>query len=118
LGWCRPRDASENLLDTKRTRLLESPEALRRFAAGGTAWRFENTGRHVQTLVELAVDAIELASPDARKHWLAVADWLPGYRTESLTRRLGCMSEPERTFADRLLQTNAERIRDECRRRT
>ncbi|WP_448062620.1 hypothetical protein [Cellulomonas hominis] len=45
------------------------------FARRGTAWRFENyTGRPTRTLVQLAIDGLELASAPAQRYWAEQID--------------------------------------------
>jgi hypothetical protein len=71
---CRSYDHANslgyNLDDAKRTARLAAPGGVRSWCSKGTAHRFEHTpGRSPQTLVQAAVRALGLASPEARGHW-------------------------------------------------
>ncbi len=84
------------------------------FARAGTAWRFENNSDSpMRTLVELAVDAIELSSKTARDFWSGCITMLAAVDPVPLFDQIEPMSVPARRFACRLLEINARRLRDE-----
>ncbi len=109
-----------NLRDDERDRrlLLGAGHDVAAFATRGTAWRFENNpGQPMRTLVEMAVDALELASDAARAHWNEAITRLGFVETSSRVERIEAMSVAARRFAGRLLEINGRRLRDECDRR-
>ncbi|KMM46587.1 hypothetical protein CWIS_04485 [Cellulomonas sp. A375-1] len=110
-----------NLLDEKRKRRLAlgGEHGIVAYAERGSAWRFENTSTQpVRTLVELAIDGIEMASADARAYWTEAVSSLEAVDPEPLFARISAMSDPARTFACELLKINGRRLRDECDRRS
>lgn len=109
-----------NVRDAERDRRLRQGHGhdVAAFARRGTAWRFENgPDKPMRTLVELAVDALDMASGDARAYWVDVIARLDSVETTALFERIEPMSEPARRFAGRLLEINGGRLRDECHRR-
>lgn len=110
-----------NMRDDERLRRLRLGPGhdVEAFATRGTAWRFENSqARPLRTLVELAVDALEMVSAAARAHWIDLIAQLESVNSSALFGRIDSMSEPARMFAARLLQINGRRLRDECDRRS
>jgi len=104
-----------NLDDAKRTVQLALPGGVRSWCRKGTAYRFEYTpGRSPQTLVEAAVRALGLASPEARQHWPRQVDRVTEQDMTSIIERLPEMSEVARTFAKEVLLMNRKRVLDAC----
>lgn len=104
-----------NLRDDERLRRLagDTPRDLADFASKGDAWRFENSGRPIRTLVELAVDGVTSASRDAVAYWGETIDRLATLDVAPIFDRLDGMSVAARMFACRLLEINGRRLRDE-----
>lgn len=109
-----------NLQDAARSARLADVGGggMRRFAERGDAWRFENQGRPVRSLVAHARDALDLASPSARAFWGEIIERLADLETAEIFSRIDTMSDPERRFACELLTINGRRLRDECRPRS
>ena len=104
-----------NLTDEKRHVLLQQGRpAVEAYAEKGTAWRFESKPGAVASLVRHASDALELASPAGRSHWITRFEALRQDGFDSILTRLDGMSDLERRFASDLLRINTERLRDEC----
>ncbi|WP_144679702.1 MULTISPECIES: HipA domain-containing protein [Cellulosimicrobium] len=105
------------LTEVQRTETADDAMKLRRFAEGGLARRFENTGPEtIPTLVTLARDAIDIASSTGRRHWTAVATALPVDAARTVVERVPGLSVGTRRFIIRLVEENARRIRRECDR--
>lgn len=98
-----------NLTDAKRESV-----GVEKFAFGGTAWRFEHTGKCKTTLVELAGHALALSSDSGRAYWcerVAALDLAPV--VDALAeRRIEHLSVVASRFITELLDTNLRRLRD------
>ena len=104
-----------NLDDAKRTAQLAQPGGVRNWCRKGTAHRFEYTpGRAPQTLVQAAIRALGLASPEARQHWPRQVDRVTEQDMTSIIERLPEMSGVARTFAIEVLLVNRKRVLDAC----
>jgi hypothetical protein len=103
-----------NLLDTERERRLRTG-TIEAWTDKGTAWRFE---RHVDgtwpTLVALAAEALRMAGPSVRDHWLARLAAADPDVVAALVHRVPEMSELSRTFISEVLAINRRRLLDEC----
>jgi hypothetical protein len=109
-----------NLRDERRCEMLRlaAGHDVAAFAERGTAWRFENgPDKPMRTLVELAVDALELASGAVRTHWCEAIARLGSVDGPTVFERIDSMSDLARRFAGALLGINGRRLRDECERR-
>ncbi|WP_139305209.1 hypothetical protein [Microbacterium hydrocarbonoxydans] len=113
--WMAPSFDHGNALgfqerDGKRSRLLGDYELFDRWVNRGTSQHF--VGR--PKLVDLAIDALRMSSPDARDYWL---DHLQSFRAREVEAELGStphevMSEVSRRFVISLLDTNRRRLLD------
>ena len=105
-----------NLTDDRRQGVLKNSAALAKWASAGTAWRFEHEGnaKRAQTLVDLAVEALELASDDAAAHWSAQLHLLAidGVIEELADGAIPAMSVDASKFACELINHNLERMTD------
>ena len=110
-----------NLRDDDRCKRIADTQALERFAAHGTAWRFEHPkGQRPPALVDLAVAALALASPRGRQHWIDTVrrlDLIPACQALNGVEVSG-LSEPARTFISLILDLNLRRLRDAIDSRT
>ncbi|MBK9696690.1 MAG: hypothetical protein IPO80_04555 [Propionibacteriaceae bacterium] len=101
-----------NLSDAERERRLSDPISLTAWARKGTAHRFEHVGQ-APSLVDHAVAAISLASPEAAQWWqgrLASLDLSP--LSAVLAQGVPGMSLPAATFTNKLLNLNLRRLQD------
>jgi hypothetical protein len=100
-----------NLLDARRGGMLEA-SSIRRWAAAGTAWRFEHAPSPVpiESLVDLAVRGLSRASHDAHEHWFGALNALSDLDIHSILDRTPDMSELAGTFALELLRINRQRL--------
>lgn len=105
LGW--------NVPDDQRLARLSEPGRVEQWCERGFATCFERTpGQPVPTLVALAKSALDLASPAAREHWPGALAQVTADAMEDVLARIEGMSDPGRTFALRVLETNRRRILD------
>jgi hypothetical protein len=104
-----------NLRDGERLRRLAggTRRDVAHFAARGDAWRFENSGPPIRSLVAHAVDGVTSASQEAAAYWGETIDRLARLDVAPIFDRLDSMSVAARTFACRLLEINGKRLRDE-----
>jgi hypothetical protein len=104
-----------NLDDAKRAMYLDRKGGVQDWCRKGTAHRFEYTpGRSPQTLVQAAVRALSLASPEARTYWPRRLGELGDDELRSVIDHLPGMSVPARTFAIEVLLVNRKRVLDAC----
>lgn len=96
------------ILDDRRARLLADTEELDRWIRKGTAHRFEN-GRHT-SLVSLARDALTMADPRTREHWLGAVESVTDTAIAEIVSRPSRMSPPARRLASAIMQRNRERL--------
>ncbi len=104
-----------NLLDAERERRLKDQASLASWASRGTAYRFEHV-RSAPSLVEHAVQAMSLGTPEAATWWstqLAELD-LSGL-LEALEHGIPGMSVVASTFTAKLLTMNRRRLQDAIR---
>ncbi|SIB95115.1 Uncharacterised protein [Mycobacteroides abscessus subsp. abscessus] len=96
---------------------LTKPDAVRQWAAKGTAWRFEyDPATGPRTLVDLAVEALHRCSEVARRYWLdSLANVSHTTSVAGLLHDIPDMSPHWRTFALELLRINQERLLHACR---
>jgi hypothetical protein len=81
----------------------------------GTAQRFDHDrSLPVPTLVELASQALRLASPAARDHWLQRLRLVEEKDVLNVLGRVSVMSDPARKFAEIVLDVNRRRVLDVC----
>lgn len=107
LGW--------NVPDDKRIARLNEPGGVEQWCLRGLATCFERTpGQPTSTLVALAKSALDLASSAAREHWPRALAQVTSTAMEDVLARIRGMSEPGRTFALRVLETNQRRVLDAC----
>lgn len=105
-----------NLTNEARLRELSRDGGISRWAAGGTAWRFEHTGsaKRAESLVSLAARAVAECSSDGAMFWretmndLNLDDLLTSVRGSAVAE----MSEEASTFACELLEHNLRRLND------
>lgn len=104
-----------NVTDEKRQVRLADPASLERWCLKGIAQRFDcrPDGSHL-TLVELAVEALALASPGAQAHWPQQLHKIDNAQVMGILARVPEMSEPARSFAVNVLDINRRRILDAC----
>lgn len=101
-----------NLLDAHKERML-AEGSVPHWVARGTAWRFEHVGKP-QSLVSLAAEALDLASAEARGHWLGAIAGVSDEAVSGILARSPVLSDVGRTFAREVLTTNRKRLLDEC----
>lgn len=107
LGSTLREDAMAKILDGN---------GIANWAARGTAWRFEHrSSQELQTLVELARDALAMVDPKVRTHWLGVVSSLDATLVTEVTDRLPPeLSEVPRTFMREVIAMNRRRVLDDC----
>jgi hypothetical protein len=104
-----------NVTDEKRQRRLADPASLERWCLKGVAQRFECRPDGSQTsLVELAAQALGLASPAARVHWPQRLSKVDHAQVFEILVRVPRMSDAARRFAGSVLDINRRRILDAC----
>jgi len=96
------------LLDQRRVSLLADGAALDRWVRKGTAHRFEN-GRYT-SLVTLAHEALKMARPGTREHWLGAAELVTNEAIAQIVGEPGQMSDLARRLASAIMQRNRERL--------
>jgi hypothetical protein len=107
LGW--------NVPDDQRVTRLREPGQLEQWCRRGRAYCFERpSGQPLPTLVALAKDALDLASPAAQDYWSTMMAQVSDDEVRDVLSRITGMSAPARTFALRVLETNRMRILDAC----
>ena len=100
-----------NLNDDSRGQIL-ADDLLAKWAQRGTAWRFEHHPpmQPVETLVDLAVRALDRASPAARLFWQGAVTGLRTADVTNIVRGTLGMSEIASTFAVELMTINRRRL--------
>lgn len=96
------------LLDQRRERLLADASELDRWVRKGTAHRFEDG--HRLSLVTLADQALSIAQPGTREHWLAAAATVADPVIARIASEPGRMSDLARNLASAILRSNRERL--------
>ncbi len=104
-----------NLQDRRRALLLERADGVTAWARNGKAIRFDHTTGPPVTLVELARQALWMATDVAREHWLERYAALDDDLERSVLDRIPVLSDPARTFALTVARANRERINRACR---
>jgi hypothetical protein len=100
------------LEDPARSKFLSRRGGIEGWCRRGTAHRFEDC--RDKTLVRLAREALERASPAAREYWIDKVGAVTPQDWQTVLNRVPSLSVPTATFIDELLRVNQERIRDEC----
>lgn len=104
-----------NLNDNKRLMYLQRDGGVSGWCRKGTAFRYEHTpGKASPTLVEVAVGALGLASPEARAHWPRALEDLGEDQIRGVIGQLPGLSEPARTFTTEVVLVNRKRLLDAC----
>jgi hypothetical protein len=104
-----------NVTPAQRAQLLSEAGGVARWAAKGTAHRFEHQPRSPRTLVEHAAAALAMCASTVQAFWL---DRLDSVNQDTITDLLNCvpdLSDQWRTFATELLDINRGRLLDACR---
>jgi HipA-like C-terminal domain len=96
--------------DAKCEEMLATQGSIERWCARGQAMRLE--GR--PSLVDAAREALELASSEARAHWLEQLQRVRDSDVRRVIDRITRMSEAQRSFAVKLLEVNRRRLLDVC----
>ena len=96
--------------DAKCEELLAMRGGIERWCARGQAMRLE--GR--PSLVDGARQALELASPKARAHWLKQLQRVRDSDVQRVMDRIPRMSDAQRSFAVKLLEVNRRRLLHVC----
>lgn len=96
------------LLDERRLRLLSSGAELDRWVRKGTAHRFEN-GRRT-SLVAPAHEALSMARPSTREHWLAAVASISASTIARIVDEPETTSHPARSLASAIMRVNRERL--------
>jgi hypothetical protein len=99
-----------SMRDAKCEEMLAMEGSVERWCARGRALRME--GR--PTLMDGAREALELASPEARAHWLEQLQRVRDADVRRVIDRIPRMSDAQRSFAARLLEVNRRRLLDVC----
>lgn len=100
-----------NELDSTREKLLRGERGgVEKWCGRGKANRFEGRPR----LVEAAVAAFQLASPDGRAYWTSQLQQVSVDDVVRVLARIQKMSDTTRTFTRRVLEVNRRRVLDAC----
>lgn len=102
-----------NLIDERLQRELQRVAT---WCEKGKAQRFDHgpDADGTPTLVDLAVRALSMASPEARPCWLARLQAVDDDSVLNVLERVPRMSDPARMFAGQVLQVNRRRVLDAC----
>lgn len=104
-----------NLRDERRERELD--RGVETWARRGAATRFEHQApSKPKTLVALATDLLHMIDRPHRDWWLSQVEDLDLTVIAARAARIPSMSDPARTFAVALIDTNRRRLLDECHR--
>lgn len=91
---------------------------MRAFAERGRAARFEHDPRRlpreVPTLVTLARRSLDLAGPEARRHWITRMRAVEQAVVEDVVHRTPNLSDTGARFVVELLDINRRRLLDDC----
>jgi hypothetical protein len=99
-----------SMQDAKCEEMLAMEGSVERWCARGRALRME--GR--PSLIDGAREALELASPEARAHWLKQLQRVRDADVRRVIDRISRMSDAQRSFAAKLLEVNRRRLLDVC----
>lgn len=99
-----------SLRDARCEEMLATEGAVERWCARGQALRLE--GR--PNLVDAALEALELASAEARAHWPRQLERVADGDARRVMDRIPRMSDAQRSFAVKLLEVNRRRLLDVC----
>jgi hypothetical protein len=100
------------LSEEQRAAKAADEHAMRAFAEGGRATKFE--GRRLQ-LVEVAADALRQATAEARSFWCAQLEPVSRERCDTALAEVARLSDASRRFCLELLDINRRRLLDVCR---
>ncbi|SPM33706.1 hypothetical protein MRAB57_1510 [Mycobacterium rhizamassiliense] len=103
-----------NVNPNQRAQLLSEPGGVRRWAAKGTAHRFEHGPQGPVTLIEHARAALSMCSPAAKTFWIDNIGRVRQDTVNDLLNSVPDLSEQWRTFAIELLHINHGRLLDAC----
>jgi hypothetical protein len=98
------------LQDAKCAELLGRLGGVERWCVRGQAMRLEGRPR----LIDAAREALDLAAPEARAHWLEQLQLVRDSDVRRVMGRIPRMSEAQRSFAVKLLEVNRRRLLDVC----
>ncbi|OBB14694.1 hypothetical protein A5761_15340 [Mycolicibacterium setense] len=106
-----------NVTDESCADWLTQPGAIAKWAQKGTAWRFEHApGTRPQTLVELAVSALDRCDQQVKDYWVAkLAAVTVATDVPPLLPNVTDLSGSWRNFILELLRINQERLLHACR---
>lgn len=106
--------ASLGFLLSEEQRALKTSDgdAMRTFAQGGKATKFE--GRRLE-LVEVAADALRQAGPEAQSYWYGQLERVDTETCATVLASVPRLSEGSRNFCLQLLDINRRRLLDVCR---
>jgi hypothetical protein len=105
-----------NVSPALRDACLVDQGRLGKWVAKGWARRFEYTpGSPRRTLVDHAATAFERTSEGVRDYWLARLTSITPSEERDLLAKIPRMSDPDRTFAGRVLDINRKRLLHACR---
>jgi hypothetical protein len=99
-----------SLRDARCEEMLATEGGVERWCARGQALRLEGT----PSLVDAALEALGLASPEARTHWLSQLAQVTDSDARRVMARIPRMSDAQRSFAVKLLEVNRRRLLDVC----
>ena len=117
LRLCGSYDHASSLgFNLTEERLLVVLQNVTAWCGRGTAWRFDPGAgtQKVPTLVELAVKALQAASPEARQYWPERLAQVDHELVLALLGSVPRMSDLARTFAGKVLDVNRRRVLDAC----
>lgn len=88
-------------------------KSVEKWCHGGTAWRFEHSGRP-QQLVDLALEGLRMAGAATRSYWLGRLERLDVTYVTHLMLRVPRLSGPTVSFSSELVRINRRRLLDAC----
>jgi len=88
--------------------MLATMGGVERWCARGQALRLEAR----PSLVDAAREALELASPEACTYWLEQLERIGDVDVRRVMDRIPRMSDPQRSFAVKVLEVNRRRLLD------
>jgi len=100
------------LSEEQRALKTSDGDAMRTFAQGGKATKFE--GRRLE-LVEVAADALRQAGPEAQSYWYGQLERVDTETCATVLASVPRLSEGSRNFCLQLLDINRRRLLDVCR---
>lgn len=101
-----------NLTDMRRLKMLGDDAMFAAYRRRGTAWRFDWGLDEQPTLMEAALKALSHSDQAAQAFWQDRIAYFPLAMLADEIAGISGMSEPARTFAVNLIETNLKGIRD------